>query len=94
MLVLVGDADAPAPAAALAYPGEVRLLAGGHPAWKQFALTEPDAPPAGAGADELASYRFRAAVVGALTGAAAPPPPPAGSVKAFVPKKKKGGDCN
>ncbi len=92
-LVLVGDASLNGtPAAVSDYPGEVRILKGGHAAWHGYALTEPESPEAGA---DLAAYRFRAALHGALTGVAAPPPAPSGPVQVFIPpKKKKGGGCN
>jgi hypothetical protein len=95
MLVLVSDSGTEVPDAALGYPGELRLLEGGHAAWHEFALTEPKAPEAGTNGAALEAYRFRAALHGALTGSAAPAPAPAGPIEAFVPKKKKkGGGCN
>jgi hypothetical protein len=94
-LVVVADGtpDRLAPELA-AYRGEVRVLAGGFAAWKDFALTPPAAPPPGASAQAVEAYRLRAGLAAALTGAkqAAPPPPAAGG--APVKRKAGGGGCS
>lgn len=94
-LVLVAEGDLPeAPAAALAFPGEVRILNGGFAAWRAFALEKPE--PLAADADDAARerYVFRSALNQALTGAAPPPPPPTTGKKYVPKKKKKGGGCS
>ncbi len=95
-LVLVdAEGKAPAPAAALAYPGRVFALRGGFEAWRRYALSPAPPPPAGASEEQLAAYRFRVGLQSVLTGIKPPPPPqPAGGVK-FVPtaRKAKGGGC-
>ncbi len=94
-LVIVNDGSAtPIPAAANAYPGELRVLEGGHAAWHAYALVAPEPPDPAATSEVRDANLFRAAVHSALTGVAAPPPVAAGPVGAFVPKKKKGGGCN
>lgn len=93
-LVLVGAGSIPAlPAAAAAYPGKVRVLAGGFPAWEAYALKAPEPPAPGAAPAELASYRLRAGIAAALTGVKAAPPPPIPAGDAAPRKKAGGGGC-
>ena len=81
------------PVAAAKYPGKILVAAGGCKAWRDFALTAPEAPSEDATAAEHETYRFRSALQSALTGRKAAPPPK--SVKKFAPapRKKKGGGC-
>ncbi|MBI5070424.1 MAG: YeeE/YedE family protein [Deltaproteobacteria bacterium] len=93
-LVLVGEGTLQAlPAAAAAYPGAVRVLEGGFPAWEAFALRAPEPPPAGASPAERERYRLRAGIAAALTGVKAAPPPPMPSGDAAPKKKAGGGGC-
>ena len=93
-LVLVGADDLPElPAAAAAYPGQVLLLQGGFEAWRRFALAEPTLPASDASEQQLAAYRFQAAVHSAVTGVVAPPPPKS-TVKFKAPPKRSGGGCS
>ncbi|MFH1809539.1 MAG: YeeE/YedE thiosulfate transporter family protein [Pseudomonadota bacterium] len=89
-LVVVGDAAlGEVPQEALAYPGKVRLLRGGHGAWHDFALSDPTPPDATASAEVRDAFTFRSAVHAVMTGARAAAPPPAAPVEGLVPKKKK-----
>jgi hypothetical protein len=92
-LVLVGSADLVAlPAAAAGYPGRIRVLQGGFPAWERFALEAPQPPAPGASAQEIDSYRLRAGVAAAMTGLKAAPPPPV-PTSAPAPRKRGGAGC-
>lgn len=77
----------------VSWPGEVRVLEGGWPAFVAEVLTPP-APPSDATSDAIAAYQRRVAVHAYLTGA---PPPPAAAVSvkkaAAGPVAKKGGGC-
>jgi len=88
----VGPHEGRLPAAALAYPGQLYVLEGGFAAWRDYALTRPPVPGPAAAEAEREEYRFRAALVGAMTGRKPPPPPPPTGA-APPPKKKKGGGC-
>jgi hypothetical protein len=93
-LVLVSPGPlAELPPAAAAYPGKVRVLAGGFPSWEAFALRAPEAPAPGAAPAELESYRLRAGIAAALTGVKAAPPPPMPAGDAAPRKKAGGGGC-
>ncbi len=92
-LVLVGPPEPQVLAAVAGYPGKVRLLAGGFPAWEEFALTPPAPPAPGAAPQELERYRLRAGIAAAMTGVKAAPPPPMPAGDAPGPKKKGGGGC-
>lgn len=93
-LVLVSGSDlAAVPPAAAAYPGKVRALQGGFPAWEAFALRAPEPPAPGAGPEERELYRLRAGMTAAMTGVKAAPPPPLPSGDAPAPRKKGGGGC-
>ncbi len=94
-LVLVGsEAQRLVPAAARTYPGEVWTLDGGFDAWRQYALTPPEALPADATAQQREAWHFRAALHGSLTGTRQAPPPRAAATKYVPKKKKKGGGCD
>jgi uncharacterized membrane protein YedE/YeeE len=93
-LVLVGaETLRELPPAAAAYPGAVRVLEGGFPAWEAFALKAPEPPAAGASPAERESYRLRAGIAAALTGVKAAPPPPMPTGDAAPRKKAGGGGC-
>ncbi|HSB18862.1 MAG TPA: DUF6691 family protein [Anaeromyxobacteraceae bacterium] len=93
-LVLVAGADlAAVPPAAAGYPGKVRALQGGFPAWEAFALRAPEPPAPGAAPEERELYRLRAGMAAAMTGVKAAPPPPMPSGDAPPPRKKGGGGC-
>ncbi len=93
-LVLVSGSDLAAlPPAAAGYPGKVRALQGGFPAWEAFALRAPEPPAPGAGPEERELYRVRAGMAAAMTGVKAAPPPPMPSGDAPAPRKKGGGGC-
>ncbi|MBW2278771.1 MAG: YeeE/YedE family protein, partial [Deltaproteobacteria bacterium] len=81
------------PAAALDYPGELLVLDGGFAAWREYALSKPPVPGPQASETEREAYRFRAALVGAMTGRKPPPPPAANPSAVPKKKKKKGGGC-
>lgn len=81
------------PEFAVGYPGEILFLKGGFGAWKQFALTPPEAPPASATFSQTEAYRFRAAYHQMLTGVKQAPPPPRPSTTYTPKKKKRGGGC-
>ena len=81
------------PAAVFAYPGRTLVLEGGFRSWRRYALTKPPVPGADATTAEREAYRFRAALVGAMTGRKPPPPPPAGGKVVPRKKKQKGGGC-
>jgi hypothetical protein len=89
-LVLVGAEHLDlVPGGAAAYPGEILALAGGFPAWADYALTAPTLSPTATPAEREA-YKVRAAIHSMMTGTkqAPPPPPPSG---APAPRKKAGG---
>jgi hypothetical protein len=92
-LVVVGAGDLGAlPPEIAAYRGNVLALKGGFESWKAYALAPPAPPPAGAPAADLESWRVRAGLHAALTGAAAPAPAAAVPVPgAARPRKKAGG---
>jgi len=93
-LVLVGSGTLAAlPTAAAAYPGKVRVLEGGFPAWEAFALKAPEPPAPTASPSERESYRLRAGIAAAMTGVKAAPPPPMPSGDAAPKKKSGGGGC-
>jgi len=93
-LVLVGAGTLAAlPLAAAAYPGKVRVLEGGFPAWEAFALRAPEPPAPTASPSERESYRLRTGIAAALTGMKAAPPPPMPSGDAAPKKKAGGGGC-
>jgi hypothetical protein len=89
----VGPHEGRLPPAVLAYPGELFVLDGGFDAWRDYALTKPEVPGPKASEDEREAYRFRAALVGAMTGRKPPPPPAANPAAVPKKKKKKGGGC-
>jgi hypothetical protein len=95
LVVVTGDGAGELPAPVGAYPGRVLVLEGGFGAWKTFALTPPAAPEPNASAADLELYRFRAALVSALSGRKSAPPAAGGAAGGSVaaPKKKKGGGC-
>jgi hypothetical protein len=93
-LILVGGADlAAVPPAAAGYPGRVRLLQGGFPAWEELALKAPSPLAPGAAPQELELYRLRAGIVAAMTGMKAAPPPPMPS-SGPAPRKRGGAGCS
>jgi len=93
-LILVGPSKLnEAPPAALVYPGRVLLLDGGYAAWHSFALEKPTPPAADATGEQVAAYKFRAAVHARVTGVKAPPPPKR-STKFKAPPKRTGGGCS
>lgn len=93
-LVLVGEGDLdPAPREALAYGGNVLVLAGGWKGWQAFALEPPRPPGPGASDAELDLFRLRSGLQSALTGMKAAPPPPAPAAAPAGPPRKGGGGC-
>jgi hypothetical protein len=95
-LVVVAEKElADPPAEVRAYRGRVLVLDHGYDGWRAWALTPPALPGEGAAPSALESYRLRAGIQAALTGASAPPPPPPPSGGgAPVQRKAGGGGCS
>lgn len=91
-LVVVGEGElAEVPAEIRAFRGEVLVLAGGFPAWADYALATPTPPAPGASEAELEAYRVRAGIHAAVTGVKAPPPPVLPTAGGAPVKRKAGG---
>lgn len=92
-LVLFGDGDITAvPEPARRFGGELLLVPGGYPAFRQEVLTAP-APPAEADPAALADYRLKSALHGHFTGAASAPAAARVAPKTITRTVKKGGGC-
>lgn len=94
IVIVTAGAVSELPAPLAKFPGNVRALEGGWPAWKSFALDPPPVPEPDAPARERELYAFRSALNASLAGrTSAPAPAPAAG--RYVPKApKKGGGCN
>lgn len=94
LLVVTAGAASELPAPLATFPGKVRVLEGGWPAWKSFALDTPPVPEADATARERELYAFRNALSASLSGRSSAAVPAAPS-RSYVPKPKTGGGgCN
>lgn len=94
IVIVMPGADATLAAGIAAYPGRVRVLEGGWPAWAEYALAAPEPPAATATQAERDAWLFRSAVHSRMTGQTLAPPP-AAPASGYTPKpKKKGGGCS
>jgi Sulphur transport len=93
-LVLVGDRTLDeAPAATLAFRGDVLILDGGFQGWEWFALTAPVPPDAPVDSPLWEQYHLRAGLHSALTGVRQAPPPPTPTTTFVAPPSSGGGGC-
>jgi hypothetical protein len=93
-LVLYGAGDlATLPDGAARFGGEIRVLAGGFPAFQAAVLAKPDAPGENATPAALRDYALRTALFNHFTGAKVQVQAPVPAARPVERAAKKGGGC-